>query len=142
YTGGATQAESHMCAASIGLGDILKSCSFAGFASILLLKIPTVLRICFLFFLEFFIGAWDVIEQLFKRPKNTFKEIRFVLNRMFVSIGLREFVTLGASIDLARGLPVVHVNFLGYDEQAHRRGPASAFAHWTLRGIDAAIRKL
>lgn len=142
YTGGATQAESHMCAASIGLGDILKSCSFAGFTSLILLQIPTVIKIAFLFVLEFFIGTWDVFEQLFKRPKNILKEIRFVLNRMFISIGLREFITLGASIDLARGLPIVHVNFLGYDEQAHRRGPGSPFAHWSLRGIDAAVQKL
>lgn len=142
YTGGATQAESHMCAASIGLGDMLRSNSLLGFLGAVLLQIPTVVRIIFLFFLEFFIAAWDVIEQLFKRPKNIFKEIRFVLNRMFISIGLREFITLGASIDLTRGLPIVHVNFLGYDEQAHRRGPGSAFAHWSLRGIDAAVRKL
>jgi endonuclease/exonuclease/phosphatase family metal-dependent hydrolase len=142
YTGGATQAESHMCAASIGLGDVLRSKSLFGFLGTILVQIPTLLRIFFLFVLEFFIAAWDVVEQLFKRPKNIFKEIRFVLNRMFISIGLREFITLGASIDLARGLPVVHVNFLGYDEQAHRRGPGSAFAHWSLRGIDEAVRKL
>src|SRR5690625_5018456 len=54
----------------------------------------------------------------------------------------REFIVAGASMDLARGLPVVHLNFLGYDEQAHRRGPGSAFAHWTLLGIDGAIRRL
>jgi endonuclease/exonuclease/phosphatase family metal-dependent hydrolase len=142
YTGGATQAESHMCAASIGIGDMLRSKSLLGFLAAILVQVPTVLRILFLFVLEFFIGAWDVLEQLRKSPKNIFKEIRFVLNRMFVSIGLREFIVLGASIDLARGLPIVHANFLGYDEQAHRRGPGSAFAHWSLRGIDEAIRKL
>jgi hypothetical protein len=37
---------------------------------------------------------------------------------------------------------VIHANFLGYDEQAHRRGPASAFAHWSLKGIDHAVRDI
>jgi endonuclease/exonuclease/phosphatase family metal-dependent hydrolase len=37
---------------------------------------------------------------------------------------------------------VIHANFLGYDEQAHRRGPDSAFAHWTLKGIDRTIRDI
>ena len=45
-------------------------------------------------------------------------------------------------IDVARGLPVIHLNFLGYDEQAHRRGPSSLFAHWTLKGIDDAIARI
>jgi endonuclease/exonuclease/phosphatase family metal-dependent hydrolase len=55
---------------------------------------------------------------------------------------LREFITIGASIDVTRGLPVVEVNFLGYDEQSHRRGPSSLFAHWSLKGIDDAIKRI
>ncbi|MGV3485229.1 MAG: endonuclease/exonuclease/phosphatase family protein, partial [Planctomycetaceae bacterium] len=38
------------------------------------------------------------------------------------------------------GAPIIHGNFLGYDEQAHRRGPGSDFAHWGLKGIDDMIR--
>ncbi|MGE0859445.1 MAG: endonuclease/exonuclease/phosphatase family protein, partial [Gammaproteobacteria bacterium] len=49
---------------------------------------------------------------------------------------------IGAGMDLARGLPIVHVNFAGFDEQSHRRGPNAAFAHWALKGIDAAIARL
>lgn len=48
----------------------------------------------------------------------------------------------GAQLDATRGLPVIHVNFLGYDEKAHRRGPDSAFAHRSLPGIDRAIRRI
>jgi endonuclease/exonuclease/phosphatase family metal-dependent hydrolase len=62
--------------------------------------------------------------------------------RVVVVILMRELATIGATLDAARGIRVIHVNFLGYDEQAHRRGPESRFAHWTLRGIDAAIRRL
>ena len=45
-------------------------------------------------------------------------------------------------MDISRGLPIIHINFLGYDEQSHRRGPHSRFAHWTLKGIDDAIARL
>ena len=39
-------------------------------------------------------------------------------------------------------MPIIHLNFLGYDEQAHRRGPSSRFAHWTLKGIDDAVKRI
>jgi endonuclease/exonuclease/phosphatase family metal-dependent hydrolase len=45
-------------------------------------------------------------------------------------------------MEAGRGLPILHGNFLGYDEQAHRRGPGSNYAHWSLRGIDRAIKRI
>ena len=45
-------------------------------------------------------------------------------------------------IDATRGLPVIYLDFVGYDEQSHRRGPSSRFAHWSLKGIDGAIGRL
>jgi endonuclease/exonuclease/phosphatase family metal-dependent hydrolase len=45
-------------------------------------------------------------------------------------------------MDVTRGVPIVAANFLGYDEQSHRRGPASAFAHWTLKGIDETVKDI
>ena len=62
--------------------------------------------------------------------------------RVVISILFRELAVIGAKIDIARGLPIIHLNFLGYDEQSHRRGPSSAFAHWTLKGIDDAIARI
>src|SRR5690606_15383089 len=70
------------------------------------------------------------------------RELKFIPMRVAVVIALRELATIGVEMDVARGLPVIHVNFLGYDEQAHRRGPASPFAHWTLKGIDGAIARI
>ena len=61
---------------------------------------------------------------------------------MLIVILLRELITIGVKIDIARGLPIIHLNFLGYDEQAHRRGPSSYFAHWTLKGIDDALARI
>jgi hypothetical protein len=51
-------------------------------------------------------------------------------------------IRIRAKIDVARGAPIIHASFLGYDEQSHRRGPESAFAHWTLKGIDAAVAEI
>ena len=48
----------------------------------------------------------------------------------------------GVGVDIARGLPVIHVNYLGYDEQAHLRGPSSRLAYWSLHGIDRCIRRI
>ncbi|MCL5668996.1 MAG: endonuclease/exonuclease/phosphatase family protein, partial [Gammaproteobacteria bacterium] len=74
--------------------------------------------------------------------QHVLKELKFVPTRVVIAILLRELATIGAKIDAARGLPIIHLNFLGYDEQAHRRGPSSRFAHWTLKGIDDAIARI
>lgn len=141
YTGGSGLSEAHFCAASIGIGDMLKSASPLGFLSILILQVPAVLRLIGLLFVEFFVALRDSFRGVFE-GENFFKEFKFIFIRVFVCVGLREFIAVGARIDLARGLPIVHVNFLGYDEQSHRRGPESAFAHWSLGGIDYAIKRL
>jgi len=141
YTGGATQNESHFCAASIGWGDLRKSASFFGFLSILILQLPAIIRLVALSFAEVFVALYDVFQGI-KKGEKWKQEFKFIVARVFVCIALREFITIGAKIDLARGLPIVHLNFLGYDEQSHRRGPASAFAHWSLKGIDVAIENL
>ena len=91
--------------------------------------------------LELIIALADALRGVTQRQKWT-RELSFVIARVFVCVGLREMITLGTKIDLARGLPIIHVNYLGYDEQSHRRGPSSAFAHWTLRGIDRSIKQL
>ena len=69
-------------------------------------------------------------------------EFKFIPLRVFLCILLRELITLGAIVDVTRGLPIIHLNFLGYDEQAHRRGPGSQTAHWALKGIDKAISRI
>jgi endonuclease/exonuclease/phosphatase family metal-dependent hydrolase len=62
--------------------------------------------------------------------------------RVAVSILLREMCVIGAKIDINRGLPIIHMNLFGYDEQSHRRGPRSRFAIWSLKGIDYAIKRV
>ncbi len=142
YTGGAAPEESHFCAASIGLGDAWRSLRLRLVFLVLLMHLDIAFRLIGLLVAELAIGLWDALHGVFSQGRRVRKELAFLVARVAVCVGLRELVTVGASIDLARGLPIVHVNFLGYDEQSHRRGPDSAFAHWALRGIDRSIRIL
>ena len=70
------------------------------------------------------------------------EELRFLQARVGVTVVLREALATLAAIDMARGLPVIHLDLLGYDEWAHRRGPGSDEALRSLRGIDRVIGRL
>lgn len=141
YTGGAAQGESHFCAASNGFGDMWRTGKIWNIFVFILLQLPSTLRIAGLLMVETAISLWDAVGGMW-RGQQAGHELFVAFSRVFVSVGLRELVTIGAKVDVARGLPIVHVNFLGYDEQAHARGPGSVFAHWSLGGIDRAIKGL
>lgn len=141
YTGGAGQNEAHFCAASNGLGDMWQTGKIRNIFVFFLLHFTAVLRIAGLLILETAISLWDALVGI-RRGQPAWHELFVAASRIFVSIGLRELVTIGATVDVARGLPAIHVNFLGYDEQAHGRGPGSVFAHWSLRGIDRSVKAL
>jgi hypothetical protein len=66
-------------------------------------------------------------------------EPRFLLHRTLVSGVLREVAVQGILLDVSRGLPVVYADLLGFDEAAHRRGPASRTARRNLASMDAAL---
>jgi hypothetical protein len=66
-------------------------------------------------------------------------EPRFLAHRVLVGAVLRELAVQGILVDLSRGIPVVFVDFLSYDETAHRRGPDADAAMRCLASIDAAI---
>lgn len=90
---------------------------------------------------ELFLGLFDALQGILSGQK-AYHELSFIVNRLLVTVGLRDLIASGVVLDATRGLPVIHANFLGYDEHAHRRGPQSHFAHWTLKGIDDAIRRI
>lgn len=141
YTGGAAQEESHFCAASIGLGDMWRSGKLGNLFLFVLLQAPATLRIAWLTLVELGVAVGDAARAIARgqRPK---VELALLLSRVTIGVGLRELITIGAQIDVTRGLPIVHVNFVGYDEHAHVRGPGSRFAHFGLTGIDRAIRRI
>ncbi len=139
FTGGA--AESHFCPASLGWGPGLRGTKAWILALLLVSHAYSFLRVGVLLLLELWLAILDCVRGLIQ-GENIVAELTFVPTRVAISILLRELATIGAKIDIARGLPIVHLNLVGYDEQAHRRGPDSAFAHWTLKGIDDAIARL
>jgi len=141
YSGGAAPGETHFCGASNAPSDLWRTGKIRNIFIFLVLQIPAVLRITGLILLEFLIAIPEAFRGVW-RGQWFSREFGAVISRTFIGIGLRELLTISGKIDVTRGLPIVHLNFLGYDELAHRRGPASAYAHWSLLGIDRAIRHL
>jgi len=139
YTGGA--AETHFCASVMGLDDLFRARYPLRLFIILLLSVYSLLRVGILLAIEFLLALFDCVRGLIA-GQDLWKELKFVPSRVGVSILMRELATIGAKIDVTRGLPTVYLDLVGYDEQAHRRGPNSRFAHWTLKGIDLAIARI
>ncbi len=139
FSGGAQ--ESHFCAATIGWQGFFKTLNPLRWVFLFVFHFDILIRTAALLVIEFFYAALDSVRGILK-GQYVFYELQFILSRVLVCVLMRELIVLGAKIDIARGLPVIHLNFFGYDEQAHRRGPSSAFAHWCLKGIDDAVRRV
>ncbi len=139
FSGGAQ--ESHFCATSFGWSHIWKDANPINFVMLAFTHLPSLIRMIVLTVWEFILGIIDFGFSLFK-GENFNKEWKFIYLRSLLCILLRELVSLGVKIDIMRGLPIIHLNFIGYDEHAHNRGPSSSSAHWSLKGIDRAIEKI
>ena len=57
----------------------------------------------------------------------------FPLVRVATNVVFREIATQGCLLDIYRGVPFVYLNYSGYDEVAHHRGPNSTYAKLMLR---------
>jgi endonuclease/exonuclease/phosphatase family metal-dependent hydrolase len=139
FTGGA--AEPHFCPSSRGWGTAAREASPLAIAILALSNAFSFLRTGVLLVVELLLAMVDCVRGLID-GRDIFKELTFIPTRVVIAVLLRELATIGAKIDVTRGLSIIHVNFLGYDEQAHRRGPDSYFAHWALKGIDDAIGRI
>lgn len=139
YTGGADEA--HFSPAALGWQHFQESLSTRSFIYFLIWQLFTIPRVIVLGLTELFLAVADFVSGV-DRGHSLMKELRFIPSRIAITVILRELVAAGAILDIARGLPIIHLNLLGYDEQSHRRGPASRFAHWSLKGIDGVIRKI
>jgi hypothetical protein len=139
FAGGAREAR--FCIQTMKLESIFHDAKIGKLVWFLGGNLGKIGRIIGLALLEGGLAVVDFGKGIFLR-KNPGKEFKFIFARIGVCIILRELVRLHVKMDIDRGLPVIHANFVGYDEHAHRRGPASAFALWTLKGIDATIKDL
>lgn len=139
YTGGAKEA--HFCAASLGLDAIRRDINIKSFFWFIFTHFIMFARMALLCLWETVLALMDFVYAVVKK-ENLIIEAKFVFLRVMLCIWLRELVTFGAILDVYRGLPIIHLNYLGYDEQAHRRQPGSPTAHWALKGIDASIKRI
>ncbi|MCH8552755.1 MAG: endonuclease/exonuclease/phosphatase family protein [Natronospirillum sp.] len=139
YNGGA--AEPHFCPTSMGWGAALRGANPVVVLAFVLTNAWSLVRISALFVLELGLSLLDLVRGIFS-GQSAWKEFKFIPTRVGISILLRELCVIGGKLDISRGLPIIHINFLGYDEQSHRRGPEARFAHWALKGIDDAIARL
>lgn len=140
YTGGAREA--HLCPAA--LDGTLPGPARLGWwrwTLALVWNFPAIVRTVGALLIEYAILVVDFARG--RVTRGDFRaELASVPKRMAVAVLMREWIVVGTELDLTRGLPIVHANFLGYDEQSHGRGPESAMAHWSLRQIDRAIRRI
>jgi len=139
YSGGAI--EPHFCPAVMGWGNFLNNTTLPRSLLVILWNAMAIFRTMALSLIEFFLAIADAFRGAVA-GRSLWEELKFVPSRVVVGVLLREFIAIGGEIDATRGLPIIHANFLGYDEQAHRRGPNSAFAHWSLRQIDKSIQRI
>jgi endonuclease/exonuclease/phosphatase family metal-dependent hydrolase len=139
YTGGATDAR--FCMASLGIGDVLPRHRRWMTPVVAFAYTPALARVAMLTLREVAPATRDLLEGL-RLGEDRASEVKFLLSRFVVGVVLRELTVLGMSVGLARGLPVVHGNFIGYDEDAHRRGPDSRVALRALYATDGAVARL
>ncbi|MDQ3331595.1 MAG: endonuclease/exonuclease/phosphatase family protein [Planctomycetota bacterium] len=139
FRGGA--AEPHFCVASLTFRAVMHRIRPWLWPALTALYLPTALRVLALAAAEMLVGFGEALLG-WSNGEKLKSEFEFIHKRVLVGVILREWMVAGARLDATRGLPVIHVNFLGYDEKAHRRGPDSAFAHRSLPGIDQAIRRI
>jgi endonuclease/exonuclease/phosphatase family metal-dependent hydrolase len=137
YAAGA--AEARLCAETMDLKTLQEMASPWKLAVVLSLYFFRILRVTALAVVEFFLAVADMIGGLAGRQPWR-AEWHSLWSRIAVSIVMREWLRVMVKLSIEEGAPIIHANFLGYDEQAHRRGPDSAFAHWVLKGIDDVIR--
>jgi endonuclease/exonuclease/phosphatase family metal-dependent hydrolase len=139
YSGGAR--EPHFCASAMGVGQLLGRAGFGRITLVVLWNMMAVVRSLGLLIAEFVVAVVDFFRGILD-GNDLWAEFKLVPARVVIGVLIRELITIGVESDAVRGLPIIHANFLGYDEQSHGRGPDSAMAHWSLRQIDGAIARI
>jgi len=108
---------------------------------IFVFHIFTFLKTFFYVFFEFLLEIWEMIVDVVKkkdvRPEGFFPFARAVSNVIF-----KEIETFGAVMDISRGVPSIYLDYIGYDEISHHRGPYSISALRTLKAIDKKIKDI
>ena len=139
FSGGA--AESHFCVAGIDAKSYWKTFSPYSYLIGVFLNPLSLLR-------AFLKASYDLVRTASECVRGILdwndlvEEIATIPVRIFVSIFLHDFITLGCQIDIARGLPIISVNFFAFDEFAHRYGASGFLTRRVLAAIDRSLRKI
>ncbi|MCP5145453.1 MAG: endonuclease/exonuclease/phosphatase family protein [Gammaproteobacteria bacterium] len=141
FGGGADESEAHFCVSALSWDTIKRTINPLAMVMLVLTNLMSIARILALLVVEVVLAVVDFVHGV-RHGHDIASEAKFIFARVLVCIGLREMITIGSRIDIARGLPIIQLNLAAFDEQSHRRGPESAFAHWVLKGIDDAIRRI
>lgn len=139
FSGGA--AEAHFCVAGMNARSYWKAFSPYSYLVGIFFNPRSLLR-------AFLKVGYDLIRTAGECARGILnwhdlaEEIVTIPVRVFVSIFLHDFITLGCRIDIARGLPIIAVNFFAFDEFAHRYGASGFLTKRALAAIDRSIRKI
>ena len=76
----------------------------------------------------------DILKNRHVRPEGFFPFARAMSNVIF-----KEIETFGAIMDISREVPSIYLDYIGYDELSHHRGPYSFSALRALKAIDRKI---
>ncbi len=137
FSGGARV--SYYCTDGLTIESMIKALNPFKILLLLIFHIDKIIRVAAYSIVESVLAVTDFFRGIFT-GRNFRKEAVFIMSRIFICIVLRELVRFRVKMDIARGMPIISFNLLGYDEQAHRRGPNSRFAHWTLKGVDDVVK--
>ncbi len=83
-------------------------------------------------------GTWEWLRHLGRGRRRSPSPLLQALADLIA----REILTFCAMIDVYRGVPILYVNYFGYDEVAHQVGPTHPKALRVLRGIDSQIHQI
>lgn len=139
FSGGAQ--ETHFCACDLGFDKLWRKVKLYRIILLTLIHFWGILKIIFHVILELISSIFDFILGVITRHK-ILKELKFLMTRIFICVLLRDLIIFCSKIDIVRGMPIIHMTFLAYDEHAHRRGSASNFARRKLNDIDKCIHKI
>ena len=85
---------------------------------------------------------WHVASRFHRRKRLIGRSLRTAAMRAVGNAFLRETGFYWLEQDVARGVPVIYSNFVGYDEVAHHAGPDAGEARSTLTAFDRKLQRL
>jgi hypothetical protein len=103
----------------------------------LLLVVPVVLRLLAW-------TAWELVRWSGRALRDLalargIESLHDLGARLLIGGWMRELFTLGVTLDVYAGVPVLYVNFVDYDVSGHALGPQHPAAFRALRGVDRSI---